>query len=213
MGKQGRKSRRTNTLAEPQRRVAVPDRRIPLRVVAGVVGIIVVGLVVAVIVAAAAFSTTGSSSLPSGTQTFAEADHSHVTGSVTYDRVPPAGGPHNSAALNCGIYVQPVPNENAVHSLEHGAVWITYQPTLAADQIAALQQLVASSYVGTERYLILSPYAGLPSPIVASAWGAQLSLDQASDSRLTDFIHHFAGGAQGGEQGAACSGGVGSPLV
>ena len=103
-------------------------------------------------------------------------------------------------------------NENAVHSLEHGAVWITYLPTLSADQVGALQRLVTSSYVGTVRYLILSPYVGLPSPIVASAWGYQLRVDQASDSRLSDFIHQFAGGGQGGEQGGPCTGGVGSPI-
>ncbi len=135
-------------------------------------------------VASGAFASGGSGSLPPGTQTFAEPNHSHVPGAVTYDRVPPAGGAHNPTWLNCGVYTAPVPNENAVHSLEHGTVWITYQPTLPADQVAVLQQLVTSHYVGTERYLILSPYVGLTTPIVASAWGAQLSVDQASDSRL-----------------------------
>jgi hypothetical protein len=192
--------------------VIAPDRRTRLWVVAGVVGVLVVGVTIAAIAFAAGFATSGSSSLPPGTQTFAESDHAHVSGAVTYDRVPPAGGAHNPVQLNCGIYTQAVPNENAVHSLEHGAVWITYRPTLLADQVAALQQLVKSNYVGTERYLILSPYAGLPSPIVVSAWGAQLSVDVASDSRLVDFIHHFAGGGQGGEPGGECTGGVGSPL-
>ncbi|MGA3057484.1 MAG: DUF3105 domain-containing protein [Candidatus Limnocylindrales bacterium] len=175
-------------------------------------GVLIAGLAVAAIAFGAGFATTGSGSLPPGTQTFAESDHAHVSGPVSYDRVPPAGGAHNPVQLNCGIYTQAVPNENAVHSLEHGAVWITYQPTLAADQIAVLQQLVTSDYVGTERYIILSPYPGLPSPIVASAWGAQLSVDRASDSRLADFIHHFAGGGQGGEAGGPCTGGLGSPL-
>jgi hypothetical protein len=170
-------------------------------------------LVVAVIaVAAAAFTSTGSSSLPSGTQTFAENDHTHVTGPVTYDRVPPAGGPHNPVQLNCGVYSQAVPNENAVHSLEHGAVWITYQPNLSPDQVALLQQIVTTHYVGAQRYLILSPYAGIPSPIVASAWGAQLDLNQADDPRLVQFITQFAGGGQGGEPGGPCTGGVGNPV-
>ncbi len=212
MGKKARNIRRTNARAEPQRRLTPSDRRIRPWVVAGVVGIVIVALAAAAIAVAATFGTGGSNALPSGAQTFAEADHAHVSGSVSYDRVPPAGGAHSAVPLNCGIYAQSVPNENAVHSLEHGAVWITYQPSLGADQVAALQQLVASDYVGTEKYLILSPYAGLPSPIVASAWGAQLSVAGASDSRLADFIRHFAGGGQGGEQGAACTGGVGSPL-
>jgi hypothetical protein len=91
-------------------------------------------------------------------------------------------------------------------------VWITYQPNLPTDQVAALQQLVTSNYVGTERYLILSPYGGIPSPIVASAWGYQLGVNQASDPRLLQFIQRFAGGNQGGEPGGPCTGGVGSPI-
>jgi hypothetical protein len=197
---------------EPQRRGIASDGRTRLWVAAGVVGVLVVGLTIAAIAFTIGFAATGSGSLPPGTQTFAESDHAHVSGPVTYDRVPPAGGAHNPVQLNCGIYTQAVPNENAVHSLEHGAVWITYRPNLLADQVAALEQLVKSNYVGTEKYEILSPYPGLPSPIVVSAWGAQLSVDAASDSRLADFIHHFAGGGQGGEQGGPCTGGVGSPL-
>lgn len=176
------------------------------------IALVVAAVAITAIVFVAAFSGAGTSSLPAGTQTFAENDHTHVTGPVSYDRVPPAGGPHNPTQLNCGIYTQQVPNENAVHSLEHGAVWITYQPTLTGDQVAVLQQLVTSNYVGTQKYLILSPYPGLPSPIVASAWGAQLGVDLASDPRLADFIHIYAGGGQGGEQGGPCTGGVGSPV-
>ena len=212
MGKQGRNSRRLSARAEAKPgQTTAHDRRFWL-IVAGLATVLSIGTVAVTFAVAGTFTTGGSGSLPPGTQTFAEPNHSHVPGSVTYDREPPAGGAHNATELNCGVYAQPVPNENAVHSLEHGAVWITYLPTLTADQVAVLQRLVTSSYVGTERYVILSPYVGLPSPIVASAWGAQLGVDQASDSRLSDFIHQFAGGGQGGEQGGPCTGGVGSPI-
>lgn len=213
MGKQARQNRRANARAGNPRREATPrDLDLRLWVIAGVAAIAVVGFVVVAFVASGAFASGGPGSLPPGTQTFAEPNHSHVPGTVTYDRVPPAGGAHNATQLNCGVYTAPVQNENAVHSLEHGAVWITYQPTLPADQVAVLQQMVTSHYVGTERYVILSPYVGLTSPIVASAWGAQLSVDQASDSRLVDFIHFYAGSGQGGEAGGPCTGGVGSPV-
>jgi hypothetical protein len=217
MSKQARHSRRlaAHTQATTARATtagaAGPDRRI-LAVLGGVGFLLVAGLAVAAITFAAV-NGGSSGGLPSGTQTFPENDHTHVTGPVTYDRVPPAGGPHNPVQLNCGVYTEQVPNENAVHSLEHGAVWVTYQPNLPSAEVAQLQQLVTSNYVGSERYIILSPYLGLPSPIVASAWGAQLQLQQASDSRLLDFIHHFAGGGQGGEPGGPCTGGVGSPAA
>lgn len=170
-----------------------------------------VGGGLAVVAAVAILGHGKGAGIPAGTQTFAETNHQHVTGTPTYDRNPPAGGPHNAVWLNCGIYGQPVPNANAVHSLEHGAVWITYLPSLASSEVAELRALVESHYVGPQRYLILSPYPGLPAPVVASAWGAQLQLQSASDPRLVQFVTHFAGGSQGGEPGGACTGGTGRP--
>jgi hypothetical protein len=150
--------------------------------------------------------------LPMATKVFAEPDHDHVEGKVRYDRRPPAGGAHNAIWLNCGVYDYPVRNENAVHSLEHGAVWITYRPSLPPPEVARLRRLVKSSYRGTDRYLILSPYHGLPAPVVASAWGAQLRLERVDDPRLGAFMAHFAGGGQGGEPEGYCTGGTGSPI-
>jgi len=151
-------------------------------------------------------TSAGTGSAPQGVQTFPNLSRDHVQTAVTYPQIPPVGGPHSPLPLNCGVYPNPVPNENAVHSLEHGAVWITYQPTLSGGEISTLHQLV-----GTSKYVILSPYPGLPSPVVASAWGIQLRLDGAADPRLAQFLHYYPQGPQTPEPGAACSGGVGSP--
>ena len=88
-----------------------------------------------------------------------------------------------------------------MHSLEHGAVWITYQPDLPAAEKEALRTLAAD-----QPYLLVSPYPGLDSPLVASAWGAQLRLEQADDPRLPAFIARYAG--NGPEPGATCDTGV-----
>jgi hypothetical protein len=178
-------------------------------------GTIVVFAIIATLAAttwASAKSGSRAKSLPAGTKVFAEPNHDHVTGKVRYNRTPPAGGPHNQVWLNCGIYAQPVRNENAVHSLEHGTVWITYAPQLPARAVSRLRRLVKAHYRSDQRYLILSPYPGLGRPVVASAWGAQLKLGRATDPRLAQFVDHFAGGDQGGEPGAFCTGGTGSPV-
>jgi hypothetical protein len=191
--------------AEATRKKLSQRRRRPL-----LIGVWVV--VAAALLALMIFVVFGNGSgLPVGTKTFAENNHSHVVGAVKYNRTPPAGGAHSAVWLNCGIYTQPVPNVNAVHSLEHGSVWITYRPTLSAVAIATLQLFVQNHYDGTQRYLVLSPYPGLPAPVVVTAWGAQLRLKGANDPRLTPFVKHFIGGAQGGEQGASCTGGTGTP--
>jgi hypothetical protein len=131
----------------------------------------------------------------------------HVTTKVTYPQTPPVGGNHNPVWLNCGIYDVPVTNENAVHSLEHGAVWITYQPDLSSDDVLTLRNLVDG-----HAYAILSPYTGLPSPIVATAWGYQLKVTKATDPRLAQFLKEYEQGPQTQEVGAACSGGTGTPI-
>ena len=179
--------------------------------VAALLAILAVGAVVAIVVATSLTSTSHGNGLPSGVTLIPETNHTHTTAPVQYDRVPPAGGAHNQVWLNCGVYTAPVPNENAVHSMEHGAVWITYQPDLDHADTQNLTDFVTSNYDGPQRYLVLSPYPGLPSPIVVSAWGAQLRLTSADDPRLAKFVAHYIGGKQGGEPGSPCTGGTGTP--
>lgn len=152
------------------------------------------------------------SAVPAGTKLFAEPNHDHVAGRVRYDHSPPAGGAHSSMWLECGVYDHAVRNELAVHSLEQGTVWITYRPGLPSAAVARLRAFVVASYRGPQRYLILSPYPGLPEPIVASAWGAQLGLERVGDPRLEQFVAHFAGTDQGGEPQGYCTGGAGTPV-
>lgn len=130
----------------------------------------------------------------------------HVNGTVAYTQSPPVGGEHAPSWQNCGIYAEPVRNELAVHSLEHGAVWVTYRPDLPADQIEQLRQLVRG-----RSYTLLSPYAQLDRPVAASAWGVQLKVDSPADERLAKFIAKYRQGPQTPEPGASCIGGVGEP--
>jgi hypothetical protein len=130
----------------------------------------------------------------------------HTEDNVGYEQNPPAGGEHNPVWQNCGVYEEPIRAETAVHSLEHGAVWITYRPDLSGEKVQRLQDLAQG-----ESYVLLSPMKNLPSPIVASAWGQQIQVDKASGERLKQFVSALQQGPQTPEPGAACSGGVGEP--
>lgn len=121
--------------------------------------------------------------------------------------LPPAGGEHFNVWQNCGIYAEPIQTGNAVHSMEHGAVWITYQPDLPADEIAALEQLVRG-----QTFLLLSPFPDQRSPIVLTSWGIQLELESASDRRVDNFIERYRLGSLTPELGGVCTQGVGVPL-
>ena len=117
---------------------------------------------------------------------------------------PPAGGPHNDRWQNCmgDVYPAEIAKEHAVHSLEHGTVWITYDPGLPQDQIDAL-----AAKVDGREYLMMSPYPGQPAPISLQAWGYQLTVDDAGDDRIDDFIAALRLNATQ-EAGATCSGGI-----
>ena len=131
----------------------------------------------------------------------------HTEADVDYKQNPPVGGAHNPVWQNCGYYDQPVRDENAVHSLEHGAVWITYSPDLPQDQVDHLREIAEN-----ETYVLVSPRDDLPSPVVASAWGKQLMLDNADDTDLDRFIGAYEQGPQTPEKGAVCTGGIGQPV-
>jgi putative peptide zinc metalloprotease protein len=143
---------------------------------------------------------------PAGVKTFEVSGNQHVRSPVSYPQSPPVGGNHDPVWQDCGFYAAPVGNEHAVHSLEHGAVWITYRPGLAPSQVDSLRSLAKR-----EDRVLVSPYPGLSSKVVASAWGRQLAVDSASDARIDRFVQAFRNDSKAPEAGGPCSGGRRTP--
>ncbi len=124
---------------------------------------------------------------------------------IEFGGLPPMGGTHASAVQTCGIYTEPeVFPEFAIHSMEHGAVWITYHPDLPEEQIAALQDQVRG-----QTKLLLSPYPEQSSPIVLTVWDRQLAVEDAADERIAEFIARYRN-RSGPEANQPCSG-IGVP--
>jgi hypothetical protein len=126
---------------------------------------------------------------------------------IPFGELPPVGGTHDPVWQNCGIYDQPLNTANAIHAMEHGAAWVTYQPNLPADQIAAIQNRFSG-----QTFLLVSPYPEQRSPIVLTAWGVQLEVDDIGDERVDQFIQRYRLGTNTPERGAACTNGVGEPI-
>ena len=206
--KQQRAASRAKKLDEYRRQQqrAVRNRRIGI--VAGIVGAVaVVALVVVSVVVTprpASYSAGGEGKSIAGVSTFTNTA-GHVETPVTYAQTPPAGGEHHPMWLNCGVYDRAVPNENAVHALEHGAIWVTYEPSLSDDELKTLTSTLPSTYV------VLSPYEGLPSPIVLSGWNVQLRVDKASDPRIPQFFEENWKSLTVPEPGALCTGALDAP--
>ena len=209
--KQQREQKRQEKLAEYQRQLAKRRRsRLVWWIVGSVAALLVVAAIVASIVFAPAAPPTydrgdSDGSGIEGLETF-ENTANHVDTVVDYEQAPPAGGDHNAVWLNCGVYTEPVPNENAVHSLEHGAVWVTYDPAqVSDDDIAALEAQLPSTYT------VLSPYEGMDTPIAVSAWNAQLKVDAADDERIEEFVRAYWRSTNAPEPNAACTGAFDAP--
>ena len=109
----------------------------------------------------------------------------HLEGELLYAQIPPVGGPHNATWQNCGFYTEPIYNWHGVHTLEHGAVWITYDPELPQADIDILAPYAELGHV------LITPYPGLPDPVVATSWGRQVRLDGVNDPRLDQFVREF----------------------
>lgn len=184
-------------VAEMRKAQKAKDRRARLLII-GAVGAVI--LLIVGVVGVTVYRDVSSRPTLDAIKTF-KVTGKHTSARVKYEQSPPVGGDHNAIWLNCGVYSAAVPNELAVHALEHGAVWVTYSPDLPADQVRALEKAIPDTY------MVLSPFPGLTSPVVASAWGVQLALTGADDPRLKEFISTYRQSPRGPEPGAACTGG------
>jgi hypothetical protein len=142
--------------------------------------------------AAAAFAPTAQNPDPSTkipgvvTAQYTGSVHILPTERVAYDKTPPFGGPHDGywAACTGIVYPKAVRTENMVHSLEHGAIWIAYNP----QQVSGAAWNALKVRVDGKPYTMLSPYPGLDQPISLQSWGHQLKLADANDPRIDQFI-------------------------
>jgi Protein of unknown function (DUF3105) len=143
-----------------------------------------------------------------GVDAFRVDSNAHTEENLTYDPAPPTGGEHFPVPATCGFYESEAPpDELLVHDLEHGAIWIAYDPGLDDASTSSLSALVAQ-----QAKVTATPYPDLGSPIVVTAWARQLRLDSVDDPRLLQFIEQYRNSENAPEPNAACQG-IGTPTV
>lgn len=129
----------------------------------------------------------------------------HVTKKVDYPMTPPVGGDHNQVWMNCNgdVYHKELPEVNAVHSLEHGAVWVTYNDKAKPADLKKLEAKVKAT-----PYSLMSPVKAQKDPIMLTAWGHQRTVTGAADPKVGAFFAKYVQGKQTPEPGAACTNGL-----
>ncbi|ALV49875.1 DUF3105 domain-containing protein [Streptomyces althioticus] len=210
---------RTARIEEMRRAEQARERRNRILVVAASV-VVVAGLVAGGVVLVRAQSDDGGNSSAADDAKTAgtfvtdadgvrawkgELGREHVTKSVDYPVTPPVGGDHNPVWMNCDgdVYEDEINTTNAVHSLEHGAVWVTYNGDAPKAEVEALAAKVKKT-----PYTLMSPVDGQKDPLVLTAWGHQRTVKGATDPAVDAFLEKFVQGQQTPEPGAACTGGL-----
>ncbi len=97
---------------------------------------------------------------------------------------PPVSGWHYGQTAEWGIYDKELVDQNVIHNLEHGGIWISYKPDAPPELIAKLKE-VAGRY---SRKIILAPRAANDSIIAVAAWGRLDKFDYFDEARIVKFI-------------------------
>lgn len=119
----------------------------------------------------------------------------HVRGEVDYERIPPLSGPHHGGVVNAGYYEQRQSTEKLVHSLEHGAVVIYYDPDVITEEARSDLQQRASTHTGTWTSVIVVPsiQEEPDAPYTLTAWQHRLRLDEYDSDAVTAFLAEYLG--------------------
>lgn len=100
-----------------------------------------------------------------------------------YNSNPPTSGWHWAQPANWGVYSKPLVDEQAVHNLEHGGIWISYKDI--DDQTKTNLEKIAKANSGS---VILSPREANDSKIVLASWTRLEKMDSYDEAKILEFI-------------------------
>jgi hypothetical protein len=135
----------------------------------------------------------------------------HTTNPVPYDPEehgvnPPTSGPHDPRPAACGVHGRDVPDEQMVHSLEHGAVGIFYVPDLETGDIRSIEAIVRDY----DSEVLSAPYEDMEAQsrpdmdvqVAVASWARKIELDRFDEDAIRNYIDAFRG--RGPEPGGEC---------
>jgi hypothetical protein len=117
----------------------------------------------------------------------------------SYPSVPPASGPHDPVPLGAGVYARPPVIARAIHSLEHAAVIVWYEPSVPTSTLSGTMSFFARH--DESNHVIVAPYdypeAGEAGRLPAGrqmalvAWHHVRYCDLVSLPVAFDFVHGY----------------------
>jgi len=103
----------------------------------------------------------------------------------SYNSNPPSSGWHYASTVRGRFYEEALPDEQVIHNLEHGDIWIAYHPDISDEAKDILE-----SFAG--QYVVVSPRATNDGDISLVAWGRVDTFDIENgivdEERIRNFI-------------------------
>jgi hypothetical protein len=100
---------------------------------------------------------------------------------------PRSSGPHSNQTIIYGSYTEPVPELNAVHNLEHGAVIIWYGPDVPESTVDQINEF----YNGDPNGLIVAQHPQLGDEIALVSWTHVARCPEFDENAANRFIEQF----------------------
>lgn len=105
-----------------------------------------------------------------------------------YNSNPPSSGWHYDSPARGGFYDEPLHDEQVVHNLEHGDIWIAYHPRVSDEVKSVLKKFAG-------RYVVVSPRSGNEGDISLVAWRRvdtfNVGNEVVDEGRILDFISRY----------------------
>ena len=99
-----------------------------------------------------------------------------------YNSNPPTSGWHYSEPADWGVYENELPDEQILHNLEHGGIWISYKGIDDAAK-AELEKIAK-----TNSKVIIAPRSANDVSIALVSWGRLQKLEQFDETAVMNFI-------------------------
>ncbi len=101
-----------------------------------------------------------------------------------YNSNPPTSGSHYAKEAAWGVYQNELPDEQLIHNLEHGGIWISYKPDIDQEIKTELES-IGNRY---KKSVIVAPRVKNDSMIALASWGRLEKLDTFDEVEIINFI-------------------------
>lgn len=119
-------------------------------------------------------------------ETFPILGQEHIAVGAThpaYNSNPPTSGSHYAQPADWGVYQKELPDEQAIHNLEHGGIWISYKDI--DEKTKSDLEAIGKRYSGS---VIVTPRSANDAKIVLASWGRLEKLENFDETKIVDFI-------------------------